>query len=519
MVKNWHALYEILRFPLEVVFFAVILLGIGNLIVNPVFGIASAFDNDVLTMAGEIVQRTGSFLIVNFPLLFLFRLVARRSGSSTTIMAAFAGFIVFNVTTMFLSSSDLSSTAYSSILGLSITRSSISRLTSGTHYPLQTGMIGVAVISIITLISFSRSGKRNEYGIFSFISREAGCVIRTVFFSMLAGIAFSFVWPYVVQGINDIIRFISVDTTNPVNLALYGIMDRFLGVLNLGTLIRQPFWYTVNGGSWVSVAGASIAGDVNVWTAQVEANAVNGMSGRFITPYYVLNLFAVPGMIWAMHSLNTSPVERRRNRLLCILATIASLLSGCLLPVELLLFFLCPLLFFIHLGLTGILYGVLQSFHIYLGFRSTETSTITALPGTLPEFLSYLNIPELRKTLIWILIIGAVMFFVYYVVTRFYFERLAVDLFNVGDRQRIVDGTVKALGGTGNIRSTDCSITELTVSLYEPDLIDVDALRRLGSFRVYESRNGYNLCFGNASVMIRNGIRQALRDSIRDTSV
>lgn len=516
MIRNWHALYEILRFPLEVVFFAFILLGTGNLIINPAFGITTVVDNTALVMFGEIMQRTGSFLIVNFPLLMLFRMVARRTGSSTTIMAAFAGYVVFNITTMFVTRTDLSSTVYSSILGLSITRSSISRLTSGTHYPLQTGMVGVIVISVITLLSFSRSRKKNEYGFFSFISKEASCVIRTVFFSFLAGIAFAFVWPYVTMGINQIVSFIAVDTTNPVNLTLYGIMDRFLGVLNLGTLIRQPFWYTVSGGSWVSVAGASIAGDVNVWTSQIEANAVNGMSGRFITPYYILNLFAIPGMIWAMHSLNTSPIERRRNRPLCVIATIASLLSGCLLPVELMLLLLCPLLFFIHLGFTGILYGVLQSFHIYLGFRSLETSTITALPGTLPEFLSYLNVPELRRTLIWIVMIGAVMFFVYYAVTRLYFNRLAIDLFNVGDRQKTVDGTIQALGGTENIRSTDCSITELTVSLYEPDKLDADRLKKLGSFRVYESRNGYNLCFGNASVMIRNGIKEAIRESIRD---
>lgn len=517
MTKRWHALFEILRFPLEVIFFAYILLGIGNLIVNPVFGISAYSDYDALILIGEILQRTGSFLIVNFPLLFLIRLVARRSGSSVTIMSAFAGFIVFNVTTMFVADPDLTSTAYSSILGLSITRTSVSSLTGGTHYPLQTGMIGVIVIGIITMFSFSRSRKKREYGFFSFVTREETCVVLTVFLSLLAGVGFSYLWPYVIKAVNKIVSYIAKDTNDPVNLILYGILDRLFGVMNLGTLIRQPFWYTVSGGSWVSVAGANVTGDVNVWTSQVEANAVSGLSGRFITPYYILNLFAMPGMIWAMHSLNTDKKEKRRTRFLCITATIVSLLSGCLMPMELLLLILCPLLFCMHLGVTGILYGVLLSLNISLGFRSTETSTITALPGTLPEFLSYLNVPGLRGTLIRMLIIGVIVLFLYYLMTRFYFKNLAVGFLDVRKRESLVEDTLKALGGTENIRSTDCSFSELKVSLYEPDQIDVEALRKLGSFRVYESKDSYHLCFENASVMIRDGIRNAMRESIRDT--
>lgn len=515
MAKRWRAFYEILKFPISVLFFAWLLLGIGNLIGNPVYGIASYFDYDVLNVAGEILQRTGSFLVVNFPLLFLIRLVSGRNGSSITTMAAFAGFAAFNVVTMLVARSDLSSTAYSSVLGLSITRSSVSKLTSGTHYPLQTGLVGVWVIAWITRFAFSRMKKKSETGV---ISRETGLVLLTVFLSIIAGLVFSFIWPYFVLLVNKGISYIASDITSPVYIGIYGIVDRLFSALNLGTLIRQPFWYTVAGGTWTSVAGASVNGDVNIWTAQVQANAVSGMSGRFITPYYVLNLFAIPGMAVAMYSLTTGRHEKRRMRRLCVLVILVSVFSGCLLPVELFLLFLCPVLFLIHIGLTGCLFAGLESLQIYLGYRSAESSAITALPGTLPEFLSYLNTPGLRKTLLYIVIVGVVMFFVYYLVTRFYFRQMAVGLFDVGKKKSLVDETLKALGGEENIRYTDCSVAQLTVSLYDPQLIDVETLMKLGSYRVYEFNGGYNLCFGNASVMIRNGIRNALRETIRDPS-
>ena len=127
-------------------------------------------------------------------------------------------------------------------------------------------------------------------------------------------------------------------------------------------------------------------------------------------------------MIWALFSLYTDPMERRRKRLLAIGATIASVLSGTLLPLELMLLVLCPLLFFFHLGFSGILFGVLQAMHCYLGYDATSSLTISALPGSLPEFLTYLSVPSLQSSMIKIVIVGVISMLIYFFMTRFYFK-------------------------------------------------------------------------------------------------
>lgn len=518
-MRNWHSLFEILKLPLEIVFLATILMGLGSIFTNPAFGVSDAINNGIVTKTAEMFIYTGRFLVVNFPLLFLVRLSARKTGAGTTVISCIAGYLAFLMATVFFAQTNLVSTAYSSILGISVNGSSLASLKSGTHYPLQTGIIGVVIIVFITLFCFNSLQKRNEHGFFGFLSWEAVCTIRTVFFSFLAGAAISCLWPYVVMVIQKNISFIAVDTTSPTNLALYGVLDGLLNSLGLGAMIRQPFWYGASGGTWVNLAGTSIAGDVSIWSSQLAAGTINGIAGRFITPYYVLNLFAVPGMIGALFSLYTDPIERRRKRLFAIGAVFASVLFGTLLPLELMLLVLCPLLFFFHLGFSGILFGILQAMHCYLGYDAVSSLTVSALPGNLPEFLTYLSVPSLQSSMFKIVIVGVISMLIYFFVTRFYFKHAAINLFNTRGRQRLVDGTIKAVGGIENIKRIQSSMYQLVVQVYDPMKVDVPRLKGLGSFRVYETHAGFQICYGAGSTMVRIGMAEAMRDSIRNLKV
>ena len=220
----------------------------------------------------------------------------------------------------------------------------------------------------------------------------------------------------------------------------------------------------------------------------------------------------------AAFSLDTNPMEKRRMILLCIIGTLASLLWGTLLPLELILLILCPLLFAFHVSCTGILYMTLQSLHIYLGYQSTDTITLTARPGSLPEFISYIQYPALARSLIGVAVAGIVTGAIYFLVTRLYFRYLAMDLFKTGSKDEVISAVIKAAGGIENIKMTNSSIAKLTLSVYDPGKVDVQRLRRLGSHRIYENRAGFNICFGAPSTMIRLGIDSAMRDAVREVN-
>ncbi len=517
-MRNWHSFYEILRFPISLLYIALLLLGLGNALSNPAFSTLYSVENSGTLALAEVLTRTGSFLLTNFPLFCLIRLVTRKAGSATSITSAIAGYIAYLAVLMCFtvqSVPSINTTAFSSILGLSTSNANVVGSGGGVRYPLQTGQVATLIISIITLGCFRRSRRHSEYAFLGFISKDALCVVQTIFWCALAGFVVAIIWPAVLQGLNSQITFIAADTTNPVNLMFYGILDRIMNLLGLSTLIRSPFWYGASGGSWISVAGVNVAGDVNIWTAQLSASALTGSAGRFITPYYVLNLFAMPGLLWGAYSIQTDAFERRRTRGFYILATLLSLFSGSLLPLELTLLFLCPLLYVLHLCYTGVLYGILHVLKIYLGFNYTGTNTIAVLPGTLLEYLTYLNNPSLRRTLLGILAVGAVTFLVYYLTTRLYFYHLAVDVFHTGQKNELIQHTIEAVGGVENIKNMEASPFRLVISLYDPAKLNARQITDLGSLRVYETKAGYAITFGAASTMIRQGILNEMRSQIR----
>lgn len=515
MMRFWHSLYDLLKVPLEVIFIGITMMGIGNLVLNNAFSSLYVITQPAVIRIAEILQRTGMFLVINFPFLLMIRIVTKKTGFGTTTLSAVTGYISFLAATMATDNSSLPSYAFSSVLGMSMTRAMQYTSQSETVYPLQTGVIGVLITALITLWCFSRSRKRNEHSMVSFLSDSAWCVLTSSLLCMAAGTAVSFAWPFLYAGVERIVSFISADTANPVNLALYGITERILGVLNLGALIRTPFWFSSAGGSWVSLSGSSVAGDVTVWTAQYASGAVSGMTGRFITPYYILNIFAVPALLWSVYTVQTDREKKRRMFLLYAAATVISMFSGILLPLELFLLVLSPFLFFLHVGFTGLLFALLQGMQLYLGFNSTSSATMTALPGTLMEALAYAADPSIRPVLLGLLPVGAVFSVLYFAAGRYYFRHMAIDLFRTGYGTETVREVVAAAGGAENIRQVTSSLCTVNLSLLSPAELQRERLYQAGAVKIAENGTRIQVSFGAASTMIRRGIEKEIRDTVR----
>ena len=52
-MRNWHSLYEILTFPIGILFFAFALLGIGNLLTNSAYSVFFTIHNDLILVLAE----------------------------------------------------------------------------------------------------------------------------------------------------------------------------------------------------------------------------------------------------------------------------------------------------------------------------------------------------------------------------------------------------------------------------------------------------------------------------------
>ena len=514
-MKKWYSFLEVLSFPLKMLFIAIICYGIGNILTSPTYEWLFVIKNEYIILCAEALMRISQFFIVYFPIMCLFRLVSRRINGFTTIITGIIGYVTFLVFTIYFQMTTMPSYAYASILGISVTSSNIAAIANSVKYPIQTGLIGVIVVTVFTRIAYKQSRKRLVNGFFSFIDKDILAVLLNALYCALAGIVFAIGWPRLFNVYYGIIEFIAKDSTNPINLTIYGILDRTLSVLNLGSLIRQPFWFRSMGGSVMNMVGESIVGDVNMWNGVVNSGIVSIQAGKYITPYYVLNIFAIPGMLLAFSILNNDKIEKRKHRLFFLLAIIASMFNNILVPVEIVLLLLCPVLFIFHLLYSGILFGLFHMMGVYLGYLTTNTNVIAAPCGTFLEWLTYFTNANYKMDATMVLIVGLISFVIYFVVTLLFFNFLASDIFNTGKTDIVAKGMIDAVGGGANIKMIYSSVNHLTVQVFDSTLINPRKIQQLGAVKLYETKAGFIIDYGCGSRIISRAMNKELRKSIR----
>ena len=513
-MRRWKTFFEIVLFPIKVLVIGFVLLGIGEFLVNENFALFYTITNQYILILSRLLILTGRFIIANFPILLVLKFVSKRTNSSATIIMGLTGYVVFIMTTMLFAPTNLPATSYGDILGISYSALNTATGILTTRFPLQTGLFGSFIVGLCTHNAYHISRGKQNYGLFASVDKNSYGVVLNVIFCMLAGIAVALCWQYLDRYMQQVISFVASDITNPINMFIYGIFDRLLSIFYMGSTIREPFWYTALGGSWNSITGEAVLGDVNIWSMIMDQGQSALSYGRFITPYYVLNIFAIPGMLLGMFTIYTDKI--RRNRLVAFLffLIIVSVLTGTLLPVEIFLLFLCPLLLLFHIIYTGLLFGVFEYLGVYLGFNYSGDVT-TALPGKLVDYLVLLRSVDYFRTLRLIFIVGLVSFVVYFLVTRIYFKYLSFDLFDLGKKKEMVSGFTDAVGGIENIRMTNASPYRLIVQIVDIDKIDLVKLQRLGATRVSRTRAGLAFSFGSSSYMIKRLLDKQISASKR----
>ena len=508
-MQYMHSYFQILKFPLIVIAFACFLCGVSNIILHPAYGLVTIIANDGVFMLGESLGIIARTILMYAPVLILLRLLTQKKNSSVTVAAGLVGYFAFHIATMFVPAPVLPSYAYNALFNIGIASSSVSYLSGSANYPLLTGMVGTIIVTMLTYIA-CRTGSHHGIGQASLL-KQTDALLKTVIYCILAGAVFGVIWPYFILFIVRLVNYISSDLGSPFNMILYGVTDRFLQLFHLNALIRQPLWYSSSGGVWTNIAGATVVGDANVWTAQLGAGTLISGAGRLFAPYYVMNIFAIPAMIWGMYSIGTSKAQRVKAQRLCIVGTLISMISGTTIPLQIMMFMVSPLLFFFHLGYNGFLYGLFSTLHVNLGYLTTDANTVTAIPGTLPELLSYLKYTSLYRNLIIVVIVGVISAIVYFLATRLYFRHLSTGLIIRDEGEKMVKQIIKHIGGQENIKHVEADVTSLVITVYDKEIVHEKELMDLGSISITRDENVYTLLYGAKSYFLQKGIINSLR--------
>ena len=313
-------IYEYLKLPIRVVFFGMFLISFGFIIANESVNIFYTFRSPLILNLGDICLRIGEMIIINIPLIFMVNIVCKKANSGLPIVLSIIGYITFLVTTALFGNQNLGTNVY-------INNSIIGGLGIG-RYPFQTGLIGSFIVGYLVRISFILSRHRSSHSILSIINKDTSAIIITIFLCFIGGLMIAYIYPYLYSLLQNAITYISADLMDPRRLALYGFLDRFLSILGLGGLIRYPFWFSAVGGSYSnSITGQAILGDVNIWAYLKQNNVSYLGAGRFITPYYIINMFIIPAIYLGI-LLSMNDKQERNKYIVLVIMGMLDLFKG-----------------------------------------------------------------------------------------------------------------------------------------------------------------------------------------------
>ncbi len=500
-------LYESCKTPIRVAYFAFGLIAFGFLIQNESVNVFYTFRSNIILFMAELCLRIGEFTIMNLPLIFMLNIVCKKANNASPVVMALVGYFTFTVTTMLFSTQALNAQAYATGYGINSVFNSV----TGTRLPLETGMIGSFLVAYATRVSFILSRHRDSYSLSNIFSRDTSGIIYNFIFCFFLGLAISYTFPFLFTYLQNAITFIGTDLLDPLRIGLYSILDRILSILGLGNIIRYPFWYTSAGGSFSNtITGQSVLGDVNIWTYIKNSNATYVGAGRFITPFYVINMFIIPAFYMGTLFSMSDRTDRSVLTIEFIFVILLSIIAGNPLPTELLMLFTSPFLLLAYLVIVGLSSGALVSLEAFLGFSSRISNTVIAMPGSFADFIINIRNSSLTHSIRFILLVGFAAFMAMLILTLIYYRFLAFDFAKTGKGEILVNDIMAVAGGKDNIISAGSGLFKLNVYIRDPEKINFEKIQDVGVRRVVETRNGLTFELGTSCNAIASRINRKL---------
>ncbi|WP_442680945.1 N-acetylglucosamine-specific PTS transporter subunit IIBC [Sphingomonas sp. ASY06-1R] len=279
-----------------------------------------------------------------------------------------------------------------------------------------------------------------------------------------------------------------------VGLFLYGVLNRLLIITGLHHILNNVVWF--------------IVGDFHGSTGDLKRFfAGDPTAGSFMAGFFPVMMFGLPAACLAMYRAALPERRKAVGGLLFSMAATA-FLTGVTEPIEFTFIFLAPVLYALHMVLTGVAFVIMDLLGVKLGF--------TFSAGALDYVLNYS-----KATRPWLLLpVGLAYFAIYYGMFSFAIRRLNLKTpgrdATVSDEKTVQPGSdrgaafVAALGGSANLTSIDACTTRLRLVVADQAKVDEPRLLALGARGLLRpSLNGLQVVLGPIADQVATEMRVA----------
>ncbi|MFB4297773.1 PTS transporter subunit EIIC [Actinomadura sp. NTSP31] len=352
----------------------------------------------------EVFAAAGGALLDNLALLFAVGVAigfAKKSDGSTAL-AAVAAYLVFDRVskTMFAHSSALKD----SVVQLVRQEDGSLKETIGYGLTNPTQVIGGIAVGLMVALLYQRFYRIKLPSWLAFFGGRRFVPIVSAAAALVLGVVVGLVWPTLGGWINDFGDWIT--GAGAAGAGVYGVANRLLLPFGLHHILNSLIWFVF--GSYQGPDGV-VHGEINRYLAG------DPHAGTFLAGFFPVLMFGLPGAALAIWRC-AEPDRRGAVGGLMVSAALTAFVCGVTEPIEFSFMFVAPLLYGIHVVLTGVSMYLLAAAHAQLGF-SFSAGLIDLL----------LNATKSNTRHLWYVVgLGVVYFFVYYLVFSFVIKKFGL---------------------------------------------------------------------------------------------
>ena len=513
--------------PIALLPVAGLLLGIGSSFTNETmlaaYGLNSVIHPGTLIYTIlDVMSQTGSAVFNNLALLFAMGVaigMARKEKEVAALSGAVAYIIMNTAIQAMINAAGgveaMPANSTTTMLGITT---------------LQMGVFGGIVVGLGVAALHNKFYKIELPQVLAFFGGTRFVPIISSIVYLVVGIAMFYIWPVVQNGIAALGALVLA--SGYAGTFIYGLLERALIPFGLHHVFYMPFWQTAVGGTAI-IDGVTVTGAQNIFFAELASKSTTVFSvsaTRFMAGKFPFMMFGLPGAALAMYQC-AKPEKKKVAGGLLLSAALTAFLTGITEPLEFTFIFVALPMYAVHCVLAGLSFMLMHILNVGVGMTFS---------GGLIDLVLFGAMQGNAKThWIWVVVVGAVYFVLYYIIFRFMISKFnyktpgrddaeEVKLYTRADvnaRSAASGSTapagddpvsaliVEGLGGADNLSDVDCCATRLRCTVKDVALVKQDVLKASGASGVICKGDGVQVVYGPKVAVIKAKLEDYLENA------
>ena len=513
--------------PIALLPVAGLLLGIGSSFTNETmlaaYGLNSVIHPGTLIYTIlDVMSQTGSAVFNNLALLFAMGVaigMARKEKEVAALSGAVAYIIMNTAIQAMINAAGgvdaMPANSTTTMLGITT---------------LQMGVFGGIVVGLGVAALHNKFYKIELPQVLAFFGGTRFVPIVSSIVYLVVGIAMFYIWPVVQSGIAALGALVLA--SGYAGTFIYGLLERALIPFGLHHVFYMPFWQTAVGGTAI-IDGVTVTGAQNIFFAELASKSTTVFSvsaTRFMAGKFPFMMFGLPGAALAMYQC-AKPEKKKVAGGLLLSAALTAFLTGITEPLEFTFIFVALPMYAVHCVLAGLSFMLMHILNVGVGMTFSGGLIDLVLFGVMQG--------NAKTHWIWVVVVGAVYFVLYYLIFRFMiskfnyktpgrddaeevklYTRADVNARNAASGSNAPAGDdpvsaliVEGLGGTDNLSDVDCCATRLRCTVKDAALVRQDVLKASGASGVICKGNGVQVVYGPKVAVIKAKLEDYLENA------